>query len=180
MEEVFAQFKAGVAKQIDVDDAQSHYDLGVAYREMGLLDDALREFEVAGRDAKRACVCYSMIGMLQIERGNLNEGIDALVRGLQSPDRTKDQEATLNYEIASAYEAKKMVKQAVDYFQRAARAIPSFRDTAERLRRLQKVEPKPPVRAAAVGADDEFDRAFDDILGQKDPAPQQQVAPRKK
>jgi tetratricopeptide (TPR) repeat protein len=185
VEEVFAQFKAGVAKQIDVDDAQSHYDLGVAYREMGLLDDALREFEVAGRDAKRACVCYSMIGMLQIERGNLNEGIDALVRGLQSPDRTKEQEATLNYEIASAYEAKKMVKQAVDYFQRAARAIPSFRDTTERLRRLQKVEPKPPVRAAAVGADDEFDRAFDDILGQKDPrqkdqAPQQQVAPRKK
>ena len=180
VEEVFAQFKAGVAKQIDVDDAQSHYDLGVAYKEMGLLDDALREFEVAGRDAKRACVCYSMIGMLQIERGNLNEGIDALMRGLQTPDRTKDQEATLNYEIASAYEAKKMVKQAVDYFQRAARAIPSFRDTVERIRRLQRTEPKPPVRAAAVGADDEFDRAFDDILGQKDKAPQQQVAPRKK
>jgi len=180
VEEVFAQFKAGVAKQIDVDDAQSHYDLGVAYKEMGLLDDALREFEVASRDAKRACVCYSMIGMLQIERGNLNEGIDALMRGLQTADRTKDQEATLNYEIASAYEAKKMVKQAVDYFQRAARAIPSFRDTADRLRRLQRTEPKPPVRAAAVGADDEFDRAFDDILGQKEPPPQQQVAPRKK
>jgi len=176
VEEVFAQFKAGVAKQIDVDDAQSHYDLGVAYKEMGLLDDALREFEVAGRDAKRACVCFSMIGMIQIERGNLNEGIDALIRGLQTPDRTKDQEATLNYEIAAAYEAKKMVKQALDYFQRAARSVPSFRDTQERIRRLQRTEPKPPVRAAAVGADDEFDRAFDDILGQKD----QQVAPRKK
>jgi len=131
---------------------------------------------VAGRDAKRACVCFSMIGMIQIERGNLNEGIDALIRGLQTPDRTKDQEATLNYEIAAAYEAKKMVKQALDYFQRAARSVPSFRDTQERIRRLQRTEPKPPVRAAAVGADDEFDRAFDDILGQKD----QQVAPRKK
>jgi tetratricopeptide (TPR) repeat protein len=180
VEEVFAQFKAGVAKQIDVDDAQSHYDLGVAYKEMGLLDDALREFEVAGRDAKRACVCYSMIGMIQIERGNLNEGIDALIRGLQSPDRTKDQEATLNYEIASAYEAKKMVKQAVDYFQRAARAVPSFRDTQERIRRLQKTEPKAPVRAAAVGADDEFDRAFDDILGGGNEPPHQQALPRKK
>jgi tetratricopeptide (TPR) repeat protein len=178
VEEVFAAFKEGVAKQVSVDDAQSHYDLGVAYKEMGLLEDAVREFEVAARDLKRECVCRSMIGMIQIERGNLNEGIDALMRGLQSPDRTKDQEATLNYEIASAYEAKKMVKQAVDYFQRAARAIPAFRDTQERLRRLQKVEPKPPVRAAAVGADDEFDRAFDDILGGKEPP--QQALPRKK
>jgi tetratricopeptide (TPR) repeat protein len=177
VEEVFAQFKAGVAKQIDVDDAQSHYDLGVAYREMGLLDDAVREFEVSGRDPKRACVCYSMIGTIRIERGDLNGGIDALMRALQSPDRTKDQEATLTYEIGAAYEAKKMNKQAVDFFQRSARAIPSFRDTAERIRRLQKPEPKPPVRAAAVGADDEFDRAFDDILGQKE-APQ--AAPRKK
>ena len=51
------------------------------------------------------------------------------------------------------------------YFQRAARLIPSFRDVQDRVRRLTKVEPKQPVRAVAVGADDEFDRAFDDILG---------------
>jgi tetratricopeptide (TPR) repeat protein len=165
VEEVFEKFKAGVAEQIESDDWQSHYDLGVAYKEMGLVDDALREFEVAGRDASRACVCHSMVGMIHLERGNINEAIDAFMRGLQSPDRTKDQEAALSYEIGAAYEAKRMTKQALEFFQRAARLIPSFRDTAERVRRLQKVEPKQPVRAVAVGADDEFDRAFDDILG---------------
>ncbi len=165
VDEVFEKFKAGVAEQIDVDDAQSHYDLGVAYKEMGLVEDALREFEVAARDAPRASVCHSMIGMIHLERGNLNEAIDAFMRGLQSPERTKDQEAALCYEIGAAFEAKRMGKQALEYFQRAARLIPSFRDTPERLRRLQKVEPKQPLRAVAVGADDEFDRAFDDILG---------------
>jgi tetratricopeptide (TPR) repeat protein len=156
-------------EQVDVEEvfAQFHYDLGVAYKEMGLLDDALREFEVAARDMKRACVCHSMMGIIQLERGHINEAIDAFLRGLQIPDRTKDQEATLSYEVASAYEAKKMVKQALDYFQRVARLVPSFRDTQERIRRLQKVEPKQPTRAVAVGADDEFDRAFDDILGEK-------------
>jgi tetratricopeptide (TPR) repeat protein len=166
VDEVFEKFKAGVAEQIDSDDWQSHYDLGVAYKEMGLIDDALREFDVAGRDAGRACVCHSMIGMIHLERGNLNEAIDAFMRGLQSPDRTKDQEAALSYEIGAAYEAKRMTKQALEFFQRASRLIPSFRDASERIRRLQKVEPKQPVRAVAVGADDEFDRAFDDILGQ--------------
>jgi tetratricopeptide (TPR) repeat protein len=156
-----------VAEQIDVDDAQSHYDLGVAYKEMGLVEDALREFEVAGRDTKRACVCQSMIGTIHLERGNLNEAIDAFTRGLQSPDRTKDQEAALSYEIGAAYEVKRMNKQALEYFQRTARLAPTFRDVQEKMRRLQKVEPKQPVRAVAVGADDEFDRAFDDILGNR-------------
>lgn len=164
VEEVFAKFKEGVAKQIGVDDAQSHYDLGVAYKEMALLDDAMREFETAARDTRRACVCHSMIGTIQLERGNINEAIEAFMRGLQAPDRTKEQEASLSYEVGAAYEAKRMNKQALDYFQRAARLVPAFRDVQERLRRLQRVEPKPQVRAVAVGSDDEFDRAFNDIL----------------
>ena len=166
VEEVFAKFKAGVARQIGADDAQSHYDLGVAYKEMGLLDDAVREFETAARDGKRACVCQSMIGMIEIERGNVNEAIQAFTAGLQVPERTKEQEATLSYETGAAYEAKKLNKLALDYFQRAARLAPTFRDVQERIRRLQKPEPKPQTpRAVAVGADDEFDRAFDDMLG---------------
>ncbi len=166
VEEVFAKFKEGVAKQIGADDAQSHYDLGVAYKEMGLVDDAVREFDTAARDPKRACICHSMIGMIQLERGNLNEAIDAFMRGLQAPDRSKEQDAALSYEIGAAYEVKRMSKQALEYFQRSARLIPGFRDVQDRIRRLQKLEPpKPSSRAVAVGADDEFDRAFDDILG---------------
>ncbi len=165
VEEVFAKFKEGVAKQIGVDDAQSHYDLGVAYKEMGLIDDAIREFDTAGRDPKRTCICQSMIGTIQLERGNLNEAIDAFIRGLQAPDRTREQEAALCYEIGAAYEVKRMSKQALEHFQRSARLVPAFRDVQERIRRLSKSEPKQAPRAVAVGADDEFDRAFDDILG---------------
>jgi tetratricopeptide (TPR) repeat protein len=166
VEEVFAKFKAGVAAQIAVEDTQSHFDLGVAYREMGLLDDAIREFGLAARDPNNACVCHSMIGTIQIERGNLNEAIESFMRGLQVPDRTRDQEAALSYELGAAYEAKKMTKPALESLQRTARLVPSYRDVQERIRRLQKGEAKP-NRAAAVGADEEFDRAFEDILGDR-------------
>jgi tetratricopeptide (TPR) repeat protein len=164
VEEVFAKFKEGVAKQIGFDDAQSHYDLGVAYKEMGLFDDAIREFETASRDSRRACVCQSMIGMIHLERGNLNAGIEAFVRGLESPERTREQEAALCYEIGAAYEVKKMSSRALEYFGQSARLVPNFRDVPERIRKLQAAESKRPPRAAAVGADDEFDRAFQDIL----------------
>ncbi len=162
VEEVFAKFKEGVAKQISVDDGQSHYDLGVAYKEMGLLDDAIREFDVAARDPKRECVCRSMIGMIQIERGNINEAIDALMRGLKAKVRTPDQDTVLEFEVAACYEQKKANAKALEFYQKAARRDPDYRDVQDRIRRL-KGEQKPAMRVA-VGADEEFDRAFDDLL----------------
>ena len=164
VEEVFAKFKEGVAKQISVDDSDSHYNLGIAYKEMMLVDDAIREFEVAARDPKRECVCRSMIGMIEIERGNLNEAIDAFIQGLNSPHKDPQQETVLCYEIGAAYEAKKLGKDALSYYQKAMRRDPNYKDVQERVRRLSKNEPKQSMRAA-VGADDEFDRAFDDLLG---------------
>lgn len=163
VEEVFAKFKEGVAKQISVDDSDSHYNLGIAYKEMMLIDDAIREFEIAARDPKRECVCRSMIGMIHVERGNLNEAIDAFIAGLDAPIKDPQQETVLCYEIGAAYEAKKVLKEALSYYQKAMRRDPNYRDVQERVRRLAKNEPKAPLKAAA-GADDEFDRAFDDLL----------------
>ena len=70
VEEVFAKFKAGVRAQVSEADSATHYDFGLAYREMDLLQDAIDEFEVAARDPKRECVCQSMIGMIYRAQGN--------------------------------------------------------------------------------------------------------------
>lgn len=165
VEEVFAAFKEGVAKTLSVDDGQAHYDLGLAYKEMGLADDAIGEFETAARDAKLECVARSMVGMIQVERGNLKEAIAAFQKGLAARVRTPEQETVLCFEIGSAYEGLRMTKEAVSFFQRVVRRDPTYRDVQERLRRLTKPEPKPQVQKLAVGADDEFDRAFDELLG---------------
>ncbi|WP_437721936.1 tetratricopeptide repeat protein [Sorangium sp. So ce861] len=167
VESVFEQFKAGVAAQISEGDASTHYDLGVAYKEMGLYADAIAEFELAARDPGRECVCQSMIGVTYLQMGNIEAGIDALIRGLHASHKTVEQELALTYEIADAYEMRGVPEQALYYFQRVARMSPSYSDprgsVAERLRRIDV--PKPAARA--VGAEmiaDEFDAAFDDLL----------------
>ena len=167
VEEVFAKFKEGVAKQLDDNDGQAHYDLGVAYKEMGLLDDAINEFKVAAKDPKRECVCLSMVGMIQLERGDINAAIDAFLKGLAAKNKNSEQETVLCFEIGAAYEAKRASKEALTFYQRVVRRDPSYRDVQDRIRRLQKTEPKAPLRAMAVGAenDDEIDRAFDEIIG---------------
>jgi predicted Zn-dependent protease len=117
-------------------DALAHYDLGVAYKEMGLLDDAIREFEVAAEDAKRECVCHSMIGMIQIERGNLTEAIASFTRGLNARVRTPGDETALEFEIGACYEAKRATAKALEFFLKAARRDPVYRDVQERIRKL--------------------------------------------
>jgi tetratricopeptide (TPR) repeat protein len=165
VEEVFAKFKEGVAKQVSADDAQSHYDLGLAYKEMGLIEDAIRELDVAARDPKRECVCRSMIGNIQVERGKWNEAIEAYLQGLHAKT-TPDQETVLCYEVGVAYEATKRAKEALMYYNRVMRREPNHRDVQERVRRLSAPLTKIAPRAAAVGADDEFERAFDEIIGE--------------
>ena len=79
VEEVFAKFKAGVRAQVSETDSATHYDLGLAYREMDLIQDAVDEFLLAARDPKRECVCQHMIGMILGIKGPLQaDAADAL------------------------------------------------------------------------------------------------------
>jgi tetratricopeptide (TPR) repeat protein len=169
VETVFEQFKAGVAAQISESDAATHYDLGVAYKEMGLFSDSIAEFELASRDPTRACVAQSMIGMMNMEHGNIDQAIDAFLRGLASSHKSAEQEMALTYEIGNAYEIRGNRDQALYYFQLVARLDPNYRDmrgsVEERVANLSEPEPAQPAPTrAAAGADDEFDAVFDDLF----------------
>ncbi|HVY46702.1 MAG TPA: tetratricopeptide repeat protein [Minicystis sp.] len=169
VETVFEQFKQGVAAQISESDASTHYDLGVAYREMGLYTDAVNEFTLAARDPARACVCQSMIGSIWRQLGNVDGAVDAFILGLNASLKTREQELFLLYEIGDAYEAWRAPESAYHYFQQLAKLDPAYSDprgdVAERVRRVEPVHAKAPARA--VGAEsmsDEFDAALDDLL----------------
>jgi len=165
VEEVFAQFKEKVQQTLSADDGKAHHDLGQAYKEMGLADDAIGEFELASRDPKLEVEARFLIGMIETERGNLKQAIAAYQKALTAKIRTPEQETILCFEIGAAYESMRMSKEALNYYQRVARRDASYRDVQERIRRLTTRDTKAPIRQVAVGADDEFDRAFDELLG---------------
>jgi tetratricopeptide (TPR) repeat protein len=172
VESVFEQFKAGVKAQISESDASTHYDLGVAYREMGLTSDAIHEFELASRDSSRECVCWSLIGMLRLEHGEIDAAIDAFIRGLHASERTAEQEVALTYEIGNAYELRNNPEQALYYFQLVGRADPSYRDPRGLVQdRIRRLTPAPaPAVSRVVNTDllsDDFDAVFDDLLSGK-------------
>jgi len=55
--------KQGVEKQLSREDTETHYNLGIAYMEMELYDDAMREFKIAMKDPVFEFDCYNRLGL---------------------------------------------------------------------------------------------------------------------
>jgi tetratricopeptide (TPR) repeat protein len=138
VEDVFEQFKKGIAQTVKAEDADTHYDLGIAYKEMGLLDDALHEFEVAlsGKGRKKEVDCLSMIGVCRMEKGDAAGAVQAYQRALHSDYLTTDAARALHYEVAGAYEASGDRASALQYLAKVLKVDPSYRDAPAMAARL--------------------------------------------
>jgi tetratricopeptide (TPR) repeat protein len=157
VEDVFNQFKKGVEQTVKKEDSATHYDLGIAYKEMGLLDDAIHEFETAltGNDRKKEVDCLSMVGLCRMQKGEGAEAVKAFRRALGSDHLSKDAARAIHFELAAAYEVAGDSEAALYYFQKVAKAAPTYRDAAARAAALGGGPGRPPAedaRAAVRGA----------------------------
>lgn len=139
VDEVFAEFKKGLAKVVKPEDVDTHYDLGIAYKEMGLLDDAVHEFEVARQGClgtKRELDCLTMIGMLHTLRGRPDESVEVFKEGLANVLAVGEVAKALGFELASAYDALNESGKALFHFQRVAAMDAKYRDVGSQVTRL--------------------------------------------
>lgn len=137
-DDVFNEFKKGVEKSVAREDSATHYDLGIAYKEMGLLDDAIQEFVTAlGGVGARKADCYNMIGLIHTEKGEFAEAVDAFKRGLQVVDPNSPAKLGLKYELAAALEGLGRKAQALGLFEQVLADDESYRDTAARVQALR-------------------------------------------
>lgn len=165
-----ASFKAGIRAQVSEGDSATHYDLGVAYKEMGLVSDALHELSLAARDPQRECMCFAMIGLIHLEQGELDLAAEAYVSALAAPIKSVEQEMNLYYDLGNVYEMKGLPKDALYHFQKIARRDPGYRDVRDRIDTLVPPQNNPsrePSGTRAVNDDDEFERVFDDLFESK-------------
>ena len=166
VEQVFEQFKKGVSEQIGMGDSETHFDLGIAYKEMGLIDDAAKEFELAMANPQRECLCHTMIGLCRIEQGRVSEAIGHYKKGLYVGNKTAAEEIGLYYELAVAYQALDDPQEAIYYLQKVVKRDVTFRDGKARLDELSAPAAALPQQPALVL--DEVDAAFDDLMDMDD------------
>ena len=68
--DLFREFQKGVDKQLGKEDYETRYNLGIAYKEMGLVDEAVAEFQLAAKDENRLLECASNAGDLLHREGD--------------------------------------------------------------------------------------------------------------
>jgi tetratricopeptide (TPR) repeat protein len=133
LEEVFKEFQKGVAEQLSEEDSDTHFNLGIAYKEMGLLPEAIREFQVSARDPRYFVECCSMIGVCYLDQGMAGQAAEWYGKALTAPDLTPEAKLALRYDLASALEQAGESVQAQGLFEEIAEHSPEFRDVTDRL-----------------------------------------------
>ena len=146
VEDVFDEFKRGVGDQVSEEDSETHYDLGLAYREMGLVEDAITEFQIAMKSPEREVLCHMMIGLCYADQQRYSDAIAQFKSGLYVEGIEERQSTALYFELGHAYEQLSDPQEALFYYEKVSRRDPGFRDVAERIARL-----KPPGSAGAAG-----------------------------
>lgn len=133
---VLSQFKAKLAEHVAPEDAEAHYDLGLAFKEMGLLDEAIEQFQVALRTGDGRLRVYEELGDCFVQKGEYSVAVKLLERAIQIPAADEMDRVGLYYYLGAASEQLGRADQARDAYERVLGLDMTFRDVAERLARL--------------------------------------------
>jgi tetratricopeptide (TPR) repeat protein len=133
-----SEFKKGLENQIGSEDTETHFNLGIAYKEMGLFDDAVEQFDKAMHDPLRRIDCLTLKGICLIEKGAFERAVKVFKTGLALVDIKAEERTSLYYELGLLYQSWGRSLEALDSFQCVADVEPFFREVETKIRALRK------------------------------------------
>ena len=138
--DMLARFKQGIDENIDETDFQSHYDLGVAFKEMGLLDEAIAELQKALRAPEGKLRTSEMLGICFFEKGAYGVAESILRRGLDLPASGDQERLGVLYWLGRALEQQGKKADARDLYGRVFAVDIRFLDAEQRVKALAKAK----------------------------------------
>src|SRR5213075_2183224 len=139
-QDMLARFKQGIDENIDEADFQSHYDLGVAFKEMGLLDEAIAELQKALRAPEGKLRTSEMLGVCFFEKGAYGVAESILRRGLDLPASGDQERLGILYWLGRALEHQGKKADARDLYGRVFAVDIRFLDDEQRVKALAKAK----------------------------------------
>ncbi len=143
--EVFQEFRSELGELDEEDgDLETHYNLGIAYREMGLLDEAIGEFQRVAKAIQKgkpfpyAMNCATLLALSFMDKGEPKIASLWYLRALETPGLDQENVLALRYDLGIALESAGESKPALDSFQQVYAMNIDYRDVAERIAALQK------------------------------------------
>ncbi len=145
LKEVFDEFRAELGEMGGEDeDLETHYNLGIAFREMGLLEEAISEFQKVakatdkGKAFQYAMQCCTLLGLAFMEKGQPSIAAIWYERALHTPGVDAESILALRYDLGVAQESAGDIESALKSFSQVYAGNIDYRDVAERIASLQK------------------------------------------
>ncbi len=160
-ETIFSEFKRGVSETLGEGDVETHFDLGIAYREMGLFEDAIGEFRFALASDGRRLDALHMMALCALELDRCQDAVAHLEQALATPDVPLGRELPLRYDLGRAYEAAGDTQRALDSLRRAAQLQPGFQAVEALIAAVERGD-----ALASLGEDEDAEayESFDDLI----------------
>lgn len=144
LENVFRKFQKGVQEQYGEEDYETHYNLGIAYREMGLINEAIGEFRLVMKSPDRLIPATSMLATCYREKGVLQRAEETLQEILQNPaHHGAPGVAGLAYELGQILEIQGRFDDALAQYYRVREAEPDHKEAKARIAQLERRGPVP-------------------------------------
>lgn len=154
--EIFEEYRASSERNGETTangDYETHYNLGLAYKEMDLFEDALEEFQIAATlcspadGTPRYLQCCNLLGHCFMQTGVPEVAVKWLTKGLNVPSISDEERIALTYELGAAYEQAGDLDHAVESFTEVYGVNVSYRNVNERLK-LVKARSGDKIRSA--------------------------------
>jgi tetratricopeptide (TPR) repeat protein len=125
------------------EDPETHYNLGVAFREMGLLDEAIGEFQKVcqaaehGRAFSQIMQTYTWLAQCFLDKGIPEAAIRWYEQALKLPSLDQETRTALHYELAASFENAGNKSAALSNFLEVYGSNIDYRDVGERIKALR-------------------------------------------
>jgi tetratricopeptide (TPR) repeat protein len=145
LKDVFDEFRSELGEMGgEEEDLETHYNLGIAFREMGLLEEAISEFQKVakatdrGRPFPYTMQCCTLLGLAFMEKGQPGVAAIWYDRALRTPDLDPESVLALRYDLGVAQESAGEPGAALKSFSQVYAMNIDYRDVGERIAALQK------------------------------------------
>jgi tetratricopeptide (TPR) repeat protein len=143
LSDLFEEFKEDVGEaEEEKEDPETHYNLGVAFKEMGLLDEAIGELQKVckaidnGSQFSQVMQTYTWLANCFVEKGVPEASVKWYEKALKIAPG-EDSRTALHYDLAHAYEAAGNRSEALKHFTEVYGTNIDYRDVAERIKTLK-------------------------------------------
>ena len=138
LSDIVSEFRKGIEERIGKEDYESRFNLGIAYLEQGLIEEAIQEFKLASQGEEKTVDSFSVIGVCYRRKNDFKQAVKWLEKALDFSEKGSNQFFGVKYELASVYEEMKEWKKALKLYNEIKKWTPEYLDIADRIEELKK------------------------------------------